>query len=97
MLACRKGGSGTEDTMDYFDKIPPSGADADDVADEALVAEWRSLGYIEQDIENMTPGERMEVMWELTMKAWHIDPGDAEARRVRRDIVRVIRNGKYVN
>lgn len=44
-----------------------------------------------RDIMRLTPGERVSMVWMLTLQAWAFkeDPGDEP--RLRRDVVRVIR------
>ena len=43
-------------------------------------------------IMRMTPGERIDMVWELTKTAWAFkEPGWRESR-LRRDVVRVIRS-----
>jgi hypothetical protein len=47
---------------------------------------------IDEAIVRMTPGERIELVWELTKNAWSFkEPGWRESR-LRRDVVRVIRS-----
>jgi hypothetical protein len=41
-------------------------------------------------IQRMTPGERMELVWKLTLQAWRYEEGDEEPR-MRRDVGRIIR------
>ena len=42
----------------------------------------------------LTPGERIEMVWELTKNAWAFkEPGFRESR-LRRDVVRVIRRSR---
>lgn len=47
-------------------------------------------------IRGLTPGERMEMVWPLTLQAWAFKEGldPAHEPRLRRDIVRVIRRGR---
>jgi uncharacterized cupredoxin-like copper-binding protein len=45
----------------------------------------------DEDIMKMTPGERIEMVWELTKKEWALkEPGWQESG-MRRDVIRVIR------
>jgi len=49
----------------------------------------------ESDVAEMTPGERMELMWQLAVDAWAFkgEPEHAESR-LQRDVVRVYRRGR---
>jgi hypothetical protein len=40
----------------------------------------------------MTPEERVAMVWTLTMQAWTFKEGRLDEQRLRRDVVRVIRN-----
>lgn len=46
----------------------------------------------EPDVLRMTPSERVAMVWPLTLQAWGFKEGFDENARVRRDIVRTIRN-----
>jgi hypothetical protein len=47
--------------------------------------------YDEAAIRRMTPGERIGLVWELTVKEWQRRDPEWRESRMRRDIVRVIR------
>ena len=40
---------------------------------------------------SLTPSERIEMVWPITLDAWSTMEGSIEEPRVRRDIVRIIR------
>jgi hypothetical protein len=40
---------------------------------------------------SLTPAERMELVWQLTVQAWEFKEGRPIDPRVRRDVVRVVR------
>jgi hypothetical protein len=42
----------------------------------------------------MTPGERVELVWQLTAQAWTFKEGTWDEPRLRRDVVRVVRGGR---
>ncbi len=54
------------------------------------------LGEPDDDtIGNMTPAERMNMVWQLTLQAWAFKGGlEEDEPRLRRDVVRVIRGGR---
>lgn len=45
----------------------------------------------ESDMEGMTPGERIGLMWPMAVAEWRTRGVDVENQPFRRDIVRVIR------
>lgn len=40
---------------------------------------------------SLTPGQRMEMVWQLTLQAWAFKEGLDVEPRLRRDVVRVVR------
>lgn len=44
------------------------------------------------DTATLTPGERIEMVWEITKSAWAFKDPSFHESRLRRDIARVIRN-----
>jgi hypothetical protein len=49
---------------------------------------------IDPEIVALTPGERIDMVWELTKNAWAFkEPGWRESR-LRRDVARVVRRGR---
>lgn len=53
------------------------------------------LGEPEDDsyLRSLAPGERMEMVWALTLQAWAFKEGLQDEPRLRRDVVRVVRRG----
>ena len=53
------------------------------------------LGQPEDDryYAMLTPGERMSMVWQLTLQAWAFKEDLRNEPRLRRDVVRVIRGG----
>jgi hypothetical protein len=45
-------------------------------------------------VRRLTPGERMAMVWQLTLQAWAFKEGLADEPRLRRDVVRVVRRGR---
>jgi hypothetical protein len=43
------------------------------------------------DIQRLTPAQRMEMVWQLTLQTWAFKEGLAVEPRLRRDVVRVVR------
>jgi hypothetical protein len=43
---------------------------------------------------NMTPEQRLAMMWPLTVEAWRFMGKPVDGERMRRDVVRVIRRGR---
>jgi hypothetical protein len=43
------------------------------------------------DWADMTPGERIDLVWELTKTAWRFHDPNFRESRLRRDVVRVVR------
>lgn len=43
------------------------------------------------DVTNLTPAERLAMVWTLTMQAWMFKEGTTDEPRLRRDVVRVVR------
>lgn len=41
----------------------------------------------------MTPAQRMDLVWMITEFAWSLKERNSDARRLRRDVVRVVRGG----
>lgn len=48
----------------------------------------------EPALGNLTPGELVEMVWELTLQAWEFKDGERREPRLRRDVVRVVRSGR---
>lgn len=46
------------------------------------------------DYSDLTPGERMAMVWPLTVEAWAITGHDIRELRLSRSTVRVIRKGR---
>jgi hypothetical protein len=46
------------------------------------------------EVLRMSPGERMSMIWQLTLQAWAFKEGLQGEPRLRRDVVRVIRGGR---
>ncbi len=44
------------------------------------------------DVEHLTPEERVMMVWTLTLQAWMFKEGRVDEPRLRRDVVRTIRN-----
>jgi len=42
-------------------------------------------------VMSLTPGQRMEMVWQLTLQAWAFKEGLDVEPRLRRDVVRVVR------
>ena len=42
-------------------------------------------------VRSLTPGQRMEMVWQLTLDAWAFKEGLTVEPRLRRDVVRVVR------
>ena len=42
-------------------------------------------------VRSLTPGQRMEMVWQLTLDAWAFKKGLTIEPRLRRDVVRVLR------
>jgi len=51
-------------------------------------------GRGEDDYSQMTPGERLDVVEELTLTAWEFRTGSKLESRLRRDVGRVIRGAR---
>ena len=45
------------------------------------------------DYRSLTAEERLAMMWTLTVQAWMFKEGRLDEPRLRRDVVRVLRNG----
>ena len=48
-------------------------------------------GASDPDVERMTAGERMAIVWQLTRQAWCFKEGREPEPRLRRDAVRTLR------
>ncbi|MEX2216852.1 MAG: hypothetical protein WD768_22255 [Phycisphaeraceae bacterium] len=46
------------------------------------------------DVSHLTPGERMELAWSLTVTAWAFMGEDVNERRLPRHVVRIQRRGR---
>ena len=46
------------------------------------------------DVADLAPGERMEMVWQLTVDAWAFKGEDIAERRFPRDVVRLVRRGR---
>ena len=57
------------------------------------VTRLRRLGDDEEDeyLTRLSPGERMQLVWRLTLQAWSFKEGLSDEPRLRRDVVRVVR------
>jgi len=44
------------------------------------------------DVEDLTPKERVMMVWTLTLQAWMFKEGRVDEPRLRRDVVRTIRS-----
>jgi hypothetical protein len=57
------------------------------------VTRLRRLADPEEDayVAGLTPGERMALVWPLTLQAWGFAEGTTGEPRLRRDVVRVVR------
>ncbi len=64
-------------------------ADKDADARETL----RLIEEGELDVRDMTPGERIGLVWPLTVEAWAKKGIDISQQRLRKDVVRIIRRG----
>lgn len=42
-------------------------------------------------LRGLSPGERIELVWPLTLQAWEFMTGEASEPRLRRHVVRVVR------
>jgi hypothetical protein len=47
------------------------------------------------DVSDLSPGERMSMMWQLTLQAWMFKEGLTDEPHMRRDIVCVIRGNRW--
>lgn len=47
----------------------------------------------DDDYATLTPDERVAMVWTLTMQAWMFKEGRLDEQRLRRDVVRIIRDG----
>jgi hypothetical protein len=45
----------------------------------------------ERDTQDMTPAERIDMVWTLSLQAWQFKEPTADEPRLRRDVVRVVR------
>jgi hypothetical protein len=45
----------------------------------------------DRDLAALTPGERMSMVWPLTVQAWQFKEPTADEPRLRRHVVRVVR------
>jgi hypothetical protein len=59
----------------------------------AWVTRLRRLGDDADDeyLSRLSPGERMQLVWRLTLQAWSFKEGLSGEPRLRRDVVRVVR------
>lgn len=48
----------------------------------------------DSDYERMTPEERLAMVWTLTVQAWMFKEGRLHEQRLRRDVIRVLRDGR---
>ncbi len=57
------------------------------------VTRLRRLGDDDEDeyLSRLSPGERMQLVWRLTLQAWSFKEGLSGEPRLRRDVVRVVR------
>ena len=47
----------------------------------------------DDDVKAMTPSQRVAMVWPLTVQAWTFMEGTFVESRLRRDVVRTVRNG----
>ena len=47
-----------------------------------------------EDEMRLTPGQRVEIVWQLTRDAWTFKDGRWDEPRLRRDVGRVVRRGR---
>lgn len=45
----------------------------------------------DEAVRAMTPGERVAMVWTLTLQAWAFKEGTSDEPRLRRDVVRTVR------
>jgi hypothetical protein len=45
----------------------------------------------DDDVSDLSPGERLELVWQLTLQAWAFKEKSEVEQRLRRDVVCVIR------
>ena len=55
----------------------------------SLAEEGRS-----DDVEHLSPAERVAMVWQLTAQAWTFKDGHWDDPRLRRDVVRTVRGGR---
>jgi hypothetical protein len=62
---------------------------------------WRARKYklgeepeVDEEVLAMTPGERIEMCWQLTVNGWLIHDAAALRSRLRRDVGRIVRRGR---
>jgi hypothetical protein len=48
----------------------------------------------DDEYERMTPGQRLGLVWKLTVQAWMFKEGRWDEPRLRRDVVRIVRDGR---
>jgi hypothetical protein len=48
----------------------------------------------ESHVRSLSPGERMSMVWQLTLQAWAFKEGLAHEPRLQRDVVRIVRRGR---
>jgi hypothetical protein len=48
----------------------------------------------ENHVRSLSLGERMKMVWQLTLQAWAFKEGLAHEPRLQRDVVRVVRRGR---
>lgn len=46
------------------------------------------------DVLNLSPSDRIGMMWQLALQTWMFKEGLVDEPRLRRDVVRVIRGGR---
>jgi hypothetical protein len=61
-----------------------------------IVTRLRRLTDPEDDpyVDRLTPGERMALVWPLTLPAWAFKEGQTGESRLRRDVVRIVRGAR---
>jgi hypothetical protein len=47
----------------------------------------------DREVDRMSPEERLAMVWTLTLQAWSFREGWVDEQRLRRDVVRVLRDG----
>jgi hypothetical protein len=70
------------------------GADADGPVDRSQYPVHKTVLHAAEDdsyVRSLTPGERMMMVWPLTLQAWAFKEGLVDEPRLQRHVVRVVR------